>query len=337
MIFCFILFTNISSVRGQAHLAKGEPSRGCYFSAFVGPDASIRAELFKGGGNLEDALGRILNKRIAVQWLYFDYENPAELNAYLNSPSGYKNRSVVLQVALEPRKGIDTVKDDAVLHAQARAFADMGRPVFLRFASEMNGNWTPYHKNPELYREKFKLVHDVMKKVAPNVIMIWCVGSEPHNNWDDYYPGDEYVDWVGVNFYSVLHHNNDPKQPADKESFEFHLDNIYKKFAAQKPIAICEYAACREEALHSGADRSDWAASKYRELLKKLPLKYPRVKMLGLFNVNTMKLKFGISAPKTNNYLFSDSPVLIKALRESLSSDYYLSTGPLTLKKSGPK
>ena len=334
---CFTVIAYITPVRGQANLAKGEPRRGCYFSAFVGPDFSIRKELFKGGGNLEDALGRILNKRIAVQWLYFDYENPAELNAYLNSPNGYKNRPVVLQAALEPRKGIDTVKDDSVLHAHAQAFAAMGRPVFLRFASEMNGNWTPFHKNPELYREKFKLVHDVMKKVAPNVIMIWCVGSEPHNNWEDYYPGDAYVDWVGVNFYSVLHHNNDPKLPADKESFEFHLDNIYKKFAARKPIAICEYAACREESLHSGTDRSEWAASKYRELMKKLPLKYPRIKMLGLFNVNTIKLKFGKSAPKTNNYLFSDSPVLIKALRESLSSNYYLSTGPATLKKSKPK
>lgn len=324
-------------MRGQAYLAKGEPRRGCYFSAFVGPDASIRTELFKGGGNLEDALGRILNKPIAVQWLYFDYENPVELNAYLNGNNGYKNKRIVLEVALEPRKGIETVNDDSLLQAHARAFAAMGCPVFLRFASEMNGTWTPYHKNPELYREKFRLVHDVMKKIAPNVIMIWCVGSEPHNNWDDYYPGDAYVDWVGVNFYSVLHHNNDPKLHADKESFEYHLDNIYKKFAARKPIAICEYAACREEALHAGADRSEWAASKYRELLKKLPLKYPRIKMLGLFNVNTMKLKFGISAPKTNNYLFSDSPVLIKALRESLSSNYYLSTGPVTLMEPGSK
>ena len=28
---------------------------------------------------------------------------------------------------------------------------------------------------------------------------------------------DAYVDWVGVNFYSVLHHNNDLKQRADQE------------------------------------------------------------------------------------------------------------------------
>lgn len=93
--FCLILIWSIGCACGQAHPAKGEPVRGCYFSAFVGPDGSIRTELFKGGGNLEDALGRILNKRIAVQWLYFDYENPAELNAYLNSPNGYKNRDRV--------------------------------------------------------------------------------------------------------------------------------------------------------------------------------------------------------------------------------------------------
>ena len=29
-----------------------------------------------------------------------------------------------------------------------------------------------------------------------------------------YYPGDEYVDWVGVNFYSVYYHDNGPSRPC---------------------------------------------------------------------------------------------------------------------------
>ncbi len=302
-------------------LAKAEPARGCYFSAFVGPDGAIRQEMFRHGGTLEDALGRIVHKQIAVEWMYFYYDNPPEVKGYLTV---YKNYPSVMEIALEPRHGLQEVKDDATLRRYAEIMAEYRRPVFLRFASEMNGNWTPYHKDPALYRQKFRLVHDVMARYAPNVVMIWCVGSEPHNNWDSYYPGDAYVDWVGVNFYSVRHHNHDPKQPADKETIASMLDGIYRKYAARKPIAICEYGASRQERLDLKADHSQWAAAKLTELLTLLPKKYPRVKMVGLFNVNTITLGFG-GSPKANNYCFSDCPTLYLALRHALASNYYLS------------
>jgi hypothetical protein len=302
-------------------LAKAEPERGCYFSGFVGPDKSIRYEMFRNGGTLTDAFERIVQKKMAVMWLYFYYDNPAELEATLK---GYKTHSFAMQVALEPRTGLQEVRDDATLRHYAKMMAAYGRPIFLRFASEMNGNWTPYHSNPALYRQKFRLVHDVMARHAPNVVMIWCVGSKPDHNWDKYYPGDGYVDWVGVNFYSVLHHNNDPKQPADKESVASMLDGVYRKYASRKPIAICEYGASRQERLAPTVDQSKWAAAKLTELLSLLPKKYPRVKMIGLFNVNTMELKFSTGA-KANNYCFTDSPTVTLALRRALATDYYLS------------
>ena len=279
----------------------------------------------RSGGTLVEAFGRIVQKPVAMQWLYFYYDNPEELEACLRI---YKAYPSVLQVALEPHRTLDEVQDDARLRSYAEMMAAYRRPVFLRFASEMNGNWTLYHKDPALYRKKFRLVHKVMARYAPNVVMIWCVGSKPDHNWDDYYPGDKYVDWVGVNFYSVLHHNNDPRQPADKETFAFHLDRFYRQFASRKPIAICEYGASRQESLNPDVDRSPWAAARLTELFALLPKKYPRVKMIGLFNVNCMKLKFGSAGPKANNYCFTDSPTVTLALRHALASDYYLSQVP---------
>lgn len=302
--------------------AKAEPERGCYFSVFVGPDQSLRKSRIRDGGTLEDAITRLVHKEIAVEWMYFYYDNPREVDAYLN---GYKKRPFVMQVALEPRHGLEEVRDDATLRGYAQMMAAYERPLFLRFASEMNGPWAPYHGNPALYRQKFRLVHDTMARLAPNVVMIWCVSHTPRGNIELYYPGDAYVDWVGVNFYSVLHHNGDIKQPADKESPASMLDDVYRKYSRRKPIAICEYGASRQERIQPKVDRSVWAAGKLTELLSILPRKYPRVKMIGLFNVNTMQPGFQSAGAKANNFCFSDNPTMYLALRRALQTEYYLS------------
>ena len=36
----------------------------------------------------------------------------------------------------------------------------------------------------------------------------------PQSNIASFYPGDDAVDWVGVNIYSVTYFNQDKKQPA---------------------------------------------------------------------------------------------------------------------------
>jgi hypothetical protein len=306
----------------ERRLAKAEPKTGCYFSVFVGPDRSLRKAMQKYGGTLEDQITRLLGKEMAVQWLYFYYNNPAEVAAYLR---GYKNRSFVMQVALEPRGTMKEIQDDEVLRQYATMMAAYKRPLFLRFASEMNGLWAPYHGDPALYREKFRLVARTMQRYAPNVIMLWCVSHTPRGTIEAYYPGDSYVDWVGVNFYSVLHHNSDLKQPAHHERPTDMLDYVYRKYASRKPIAICEYGASRQERIQPTVDKSAWAAGKLTELLTALPKRYPRVKMVGLFNVNTMQPGFQSAGGRANNFCFSDSPVLCDALRRVLKSPYYLS------------
>ena len=57
---------------------------------------------------------------------------------------------------------------------------------------------------------------------SPNVPDVGGVG------YQSYYPGDNYVDWIGVSLYS----GNDPTA----------MDDIYQKYAAKKPFFITEWA-----------------------------------------------------------------------------------------------
>jgi hypothetical protein len=91
--------------------------------------------------------------------------------------------------------------------------------------------------------EKFRLVTKVMREEAPNVAMVWTPFAEPTRTIASFYPGDDFVDWVGVNVYSVYVNNGDPLRPAwQRDPLDF-LRYIYTTYASRKPVHISEFAA----------------------------------------------------------------------------------------------
>src|SRR5690606_26333908 len=152
------------------------------------------------------------------------------------------------QIAWEP-KNLNDVQDNKYLRDCARFLRKLDWPVFIRFAGEMNGAWTPYHRDPIAYRNKFRLVHKVLTSTAPKVATIWAVNSIPLENIPRYYPGDDGCDWVGINLYSVPFYDNNRNRPAFQDDPLTLIEPIYARYAARKPIAIGEYAASHQAAL----------------------------------------------------------------------------------------
>ena len=76
------------------------------------------------------------------------------------------------------------------------------KPIFIRFANEMNVS--PIGDNPQLYIEIFRNVANMVHEY-PNFAVVWSpndLGSLDRP-FEYYYPGDEYVDWIGVSNYMV--------------------------------------------------------------------------------------------------------------------------------------
>ncbi len=80
---------------------------------------------------------------------------------------------------------------------------DFGFPVVFRLFHEMNGNWFWWGTDAtghssELYKEFFRLSVDYLKANSNLVLFSWS----PNHPFDlDYYPGNDYVDVVGVDIY----------------------------------------------------------------------------------------------------------------------------------------
>lgn len=291
-------------------LAKFEPEYGCYLGAFVFRDSNI-------GGDMR-LFEQLTGKPHASYLNYVGYGQPFPREWV----EEVKAVGAVPHIAFEPNDGLQAVQDDPYLRAWARAAREAGCPIFLRFASEMNGTWQKYSGNPALYIQKWRLVHRVMAEVAPNVAMVWNPYCTPRRPIPWYYPGDEYVDWVGVNLYSVHHHDNDIRQPSDHEDPRDLLQFVYDLYSGRKPIMVGEYAAthyclaCRQPTV-------GFALEKMRLLYESLPGRFPRVKMVTWFNWDT--LREGAAA---NNYALTDDDRILQQYRQLIGNPYFLSRLP---------
>ena len=186
-------------------LQKYEPKEGAYLGAYVYQDTLINGSMHE--------FNRLTGKKHASFFLYVGYgqDFPQKWVEQV------KQAGAIPHISWEPNNGLDEVKNDTYLREFAKKAREAGVPIFLRFASEMNGTWAAYSGDPQKYIEKWRLVHDVMEEEAPNVIMVWTVFTFPQATIKKYYPGDEYVDWVGVNIYNVVYHNNNKKLSAWNE------------------------------------------------------------------------------------------------------------------------
>ncbi|WP_432090822.1 glycoside hydrolase family 26 protein [Streptomyces sp. NRRL F-5630] len=112
-------------------------------------------------------------------------------------------------IAWEPFKKtlaqIGAGKDDAYVRGFARDVRDLNQPVAISFAHEMNGHWYPWGSKkatPAAFVRAWRHLHDVFAdEGATQVIWVWSpnvINPVPDVRLRPYWPGDAYVDWVGV-------------------------------------------------------------------------------------------------------------------------------------------
>ncbi|MDD2236198.1 MAG: glycosyl hydrolase [Kiritimatiellae bacterium] len=205
--------------------------------------------------------------------------------------------SAALHIAYEPMNGFaetftNWTSGDPV-YARMYSFATncalFGGPVFLRFAHEANGTWYPWAPGysdsdcvtTQTYIEGWRNVADLFHSNAPNVAMVWAATqgtSGPDSPMRDYaavYPGDDWVDWVGISVYNGDYYGNkDPvmdDQLAKAIEYGYYEEiptaqNFYYTFSDpdntnghRKPMMIAETASLFEPA-YSATDETVVAA-----------------------------------------------------------------------------
>jgi beta-mannanase len=169
---------------------------------------------------------------------------------------------------------------DDYIRSWATGIAGLSYPVVIRFAHEMNGFWYPWCESsngnrPGQYVQAWRHVHDIfMAAGATNVSWMWSPnvtypGAAPLARL---YPGDSYVDWVGLSGYYGT---------AGREKY-ISFDEIFSKTLTElarfthKPVVIAETGAT-----NATGQQARWI----KEMFKALP-RHPQIIGVIWFEAN---------------------------------------------------
>ncbi|KAI8850361.1 glycoside hydrolase superfamily [Chytridium lagenaria] len=182
----------------------------------------------------------LLNSRLSRNLSFFQTDFNINMEIGLDDPTPEITTQALDQVdetgtnaivywTIYPKGGLDEVTDAQIndVADRIKQAADRGHRVLIRYAPEMNGNWFAYGQQPERFISHWRRVIPMMKARigaagAENVNFIWAPNSgngypfrggkyenltltatldQFSDPYTIYYPGDDYVDWVGLSIY----------------------------------------------------------------------------------------------------------------------------------------
>ncbi len=261
--------------------APAVPVGHAYLGAWVNPEGQ-----HQGGGSQEMAqlstFQAAVGRNVSILHIYAGFHQPAPV-PQLDGITA--NGSLpMLDWGCAPPAQVVSGQDDALIAAYAQALKHFGHPVLLRWFWEMNLRATARRcqlTDPATFVAAWQHVWTIFhQQGATNVAFVWCPGiSAGLASMAPLYPGDAYVDWIGVDGY-------DRGQPG-ATAFSTIFGAWYAEWAGHgRPLMIGETGAPpAQQAAYLGA------------VAQELPSQYPDIRAFVYFNAPGPAGQWQLSGP----------------------------------------
>ena len=235
----------------------------------------------------------------------------------------------------EERRGPDRFSLTAIIAGDWDSYIDawadkakvFGRPMFVSLCNEMNGDWFPWSgcfyggKNggSAVFKEAWRHIVDrVRARGAGNILWVFHVNAFPAENdtWNlmaSYYPGSDYVDWLGLSIYGKQF-----RDEGDWAEFRDLIDWPYREISAidrTKPVMVAEFGVGD---FPKAGDKAGWIS----DALAMIP-RYPRIKAAIYWHERWQNEDGTFS-----NLRINSSPRALEAFRLGIANDRWLGAPP---------
>jgi beta-mannanase len=195
---------------------------------------------------------------------------------------------------------------DDFIRTWARGAAAWRGIIYLRPMHEMNGDWYSWGRGvsgntPEQFVDAWRHIHDIFAEVgATNVRWVWSINVRYGDNYPfaDLYPGDAYVDWIGIDGYNW---GTDPHLGKPRwQSFTDVFGATYQEvthLVPDKPVMITETASTEH-----GGDKAAWIREAFFEEIPR----FSRIQVVIWFNQPDGASDFSIDSSPQARDAFRD-------------------------------
>lgn len=296
--------------------AKNEPSGGVYYGRTTQ------------GGTLSDGSFGLANQsqmvdESAVSFYYsLNDSYTLEYWSYLYGPALRDGKRAFLLYLNFEGEGSDCARItsgayDSKLYETFGYLNTLSCPVFVRIGGEMNV-WGD-QAAPADFIAAYQHVVNIARSQAPRAAMVFSPNYSSANrvDMDIYYPGDQYVDWVGVSlYYDRWSHTGDTARDefygvgAYGDALLNVQQGVNLSRLHHKPVIITEGGSCNK---FKGTDNSAWAADRMERAYAFLPMVYPEIKAI-------ISSDYGDSWSGVD-YTFYTNPTVTAAYRRGVASN----------------
>ena len=223
---------------------------------------------------------------------------------------------------------------DSYIQEGVQAMAKLDATILLRVGAEMN-NWSDC--DPATYIQAFRKVADAAAPYS-NIQLVFSPGDISNRNVtiEQFYPGDQYVDWVGMSTYQNTNYLDVYGNPmtyslsGNPASNPYYGTGLYDydpmviikpivelAKSHNKPVMISE---CGFGYRNYGADQTAYAVDQLNKFYSYVNMVYPQVKAVFYFDVDLSGGRY--------DYALNDNSTVQSAYRSAIANNgAYLGQG----------
>jgi len=204
---------------------------------------------------------------------------------------------------------------DDFLHLAGKNLHKINKPFYLLFAWEMNNKQNAWSvpttgSTAQDFIAAWRHIHTIfVEEKATSVVWVFDpnIPDDPTVPYPIIYPGDKYVDWIGLDGYNW----GTTQSWSSWVSFAGVFTSSYTKLitiAKHKPMIIAEVNTTDQ-----GGDKSAW----YRDMLtKQLPYNFTNIAAIVFFNEDR-------TTQEHVNWKIDTSPATLKAFTTAIHTPFY--------------
>lgn len=254
----------------------------------AGPSHSGARDLLFGVYDPHDTFGRVAGPQIEHVFIYWQSIDRDMLRRKMTNAAAMGRRFMMTvepyTLAADWRTGADTLFSDILAGRFDQQIADVcgaagayPGTVWIRWGHEMedpSGRYPWARKDAGGYVDAFRYFARSCRDMAPNVRMLWSPKGQ--TNLAGYYPGDGYVDLVGLSVWGL--EAWDRKETGHARGFAEVFATKYRRVAGfGKPVVIAELGVSG-----SAAYRREWFSGV--AALRTNPETFPELSAIVFFN-----------------------------------------------------